>query len=212
MKLAVRYALAFLLFFVSLPSFADTLKLVSTGGGAVDGVDVYPYNFSVNGASTRTSLMCLDFNRHVTLGEQWNVSATAIPLDSSTASTDYRADAWIYSMLGKYSNADVQFAAWSIFDPTDVDKLSGFDAAAQSLASQGLTMASNQSLINSGFYSNYKLYLPTSNTTGWTDGTPQDFIGTTGAMAPEPSSLAMLSTGALGVLGAIRRRRLGAAA
>lgn len=112
MKTAVRYALACLVLLTSLPSFADTLKLVSTSGGTVNGDNVYPYNFSVNGSST-TDLMCLDYNRHITLGEQWNVELSSIPLDSSAVSANYRADAWIYSMLGKYSDADVQYAVWS---------------------------------------------------------------------------------------------------
>jgi len=70
--------------------------------------------------------MCLDFNRHISAGETWNVTIGSVHLDNSQDSINYRADAWIYSQLGSYSNADVQYAVWDIFDPTDVKGHQGF--------------------------------------------------------------------------------------
>lgn len=187
-------------------SAADTLKLVSDSGQNVGGEIIYPYSFSINGASGLKDLMCLNMNLTVSPGESWNVTVGAVPLDSSQNSINYRADAWIYSQLGSngYTNAEVQYAVWDIFDQSDVNGHAGFDATAQQLVKTGLTMAQNKALVSSGFFSGYTLYAPTSDQTGWTYGQPQTFLGT--SPVPEPSSLLLLGSGLLGSAGMLRRR------
>ena len=191
---------------LSVPTFANTLQLVSTSGQVVSGAEVYPYNFSVDGSSSLVSLMCLDHNREITINEKWNVTVSKVGLDSSDLSSAYRATEYIFSKLGtsSYSNADVQYAVWDIFDDAGVKSLSGFSENAQQLVQMGKAAAVNSSLIASGFFRGFDLYLPTSDQTGWTNGIPQDFVGV--AQTPEPSSLILMGSGLVGFAGVVRRK------
>ncbi len=191
---------------LSLPASADTLSFVSDAGVNVGGEDVYPYNFQIDGSSTITQLMCVDLNRTISFGESWEASPASLALDSSLVSQEYRAEALLFyaTTTGQYSNADVQWAAWSIFDPSGVAGNSAFDATAQNLASLAMQYANNSQLIDSGFFSNYVLYQPTGNETGWTYGIPQEFVGA--APTPEPSSLLLMGSGLASFVGVVRRR------
>lgn len=187
---------------------ADTLQLTSTPGQVVGGVYVYPYDFTVttsSGAQTNVPLMCLDYDLHITQGETWHVNIeniyTAAGSDSALLA-QYEEQAYLYSQLNGTNDTAVQLAVWAVNDLSAAEGNSGWgttDAATLLADAQ-----SNYSSLGSGFYDQFLVYVPNGDQQGWTDGTPQSFMGP--APTPEPSSLALFGTGLLGAVGVLKRK------
>jgi hypothetical protein len=210
---------------ISQVSKADTLlfngpassQTVYAGSQSVspENVYVYPYNFSVNGSSTNTQLMCISFDNEITTGESWNVNVETIAQaagGNAVVQTGLEMDAWLYSQITSTSTqqqiTDVQMAAWAVSDPTVANsKYDPFytganEIAINNLLSEAYNNAKPADLSN---YNNYVVYVPTSWNSA--DGEPQTFIGDPPpAATPEPGSLALLGTGLLGMGGFVRRR------
>ncbi len=189
---------------------SETLNFQSVGGESAGGEFVYPYNFSLDGSATLTSMACLDFNRMITFGETWNVDAENISMDNSQTAIDYRADALLMSqMTGTSGNSDLQYAIWSIFDPAATANV-GYTANSATLAANALSVAASP-YANPAFYNQFTLYAPTADQTGWTAGIPQEFLAFSPAATaisptPEPSGLVLLGTGTASALAFLRRK------
>src|SRR5271154_4586272 len=131
-------------------SFADTLTLTSASSQTVDGVNVYPYYFTVTdsgGTSTNVEMSCLNFDREISFGETWTVdmvgvsSIGAAGLDGESQQA-YIEDAWLYNQYAAATPpqqiSDIQFAIWDVMDNSGVSGLSGYTSGAAALVADAL--------------------------------------------------------------------------
>lgn len=208
----LMFTVSALLSFNPAKAYADTvtMTLEGVGGQSSGGEYVYPYNISVNGSSTTTPLMCLDYYNHIGFGESWSANITQV-----AGNPLYEEAAYIFSLAsatGATSDtiAESQWANWSLFEKQEPvsDFLSNIVPAqyqgdvANLLSAAALYVQGNP---DSSLYSEYQVYLPVDGS--WPSGydTPQAFMGL--APAPEPASLILLGTGMLGLAVFWFRRR-----
>jgi hypothetical protein len=182
------------------------LTFVNVGpGNTAGGAYAYPYNFSINGSTTLTPMMCDAYNNHIDFGESWTANAHSILQGgmfgtSGQALVDYKAAGLIFlSVLnGNLSGSLGNEAVWALFS----GQIPGSnDAAVQALMSQYLGLAVNAP--NTAF-KGLEIYTAVGSRPGYG---PQEFIGySPSAAVPEPGTLVLMGSGMMFMAGAIRRK------
>jgi len=179
----------------SLPAVAGIVNLqFNTTGPYSYGYPTYPYNFTVNG-TTSESLMCIGYNEHITYGESWQANEMTVAAYGALIGSPVKAEelAYLYTLAlaDGGANSAINAEAWFLNEgqpspEPDAALMAGFTP---------------------GLYSSVRVYVPTSNQTGWTDGVPQTFLGS--SPTPEPNTLVTLGSALIGVAALARKRLLG---
>jgi len=180
--------------------YADSFTMDFTGVGPglnTNGVYTYPYNFTITptggGQSFDASLMCISYNREITIPETWTANRTTAGALGKT----YEEAAYLWSVAAANLQTnpteviDANWAAWSLFSGP-----AAYDQNQKDLLDEAAKVYSQYGGV-------YVWLADPLNDSGWTDGEPQDFVGLT----PEPATWALLGSGLIGFIAMLYFRK-----
>jgi len=171
------------------------------------------------GSQTLVAMSCLNFDRNISMGETWDANVIAVSTVTPSTSIDGQsgidilADAYLFNQYAAATGnaqqtSDIQFAIWSIMDPSGISGKSGFDSNAQALAAAALIIAPT---LPSSAFATDALYTPSGSYPN--GGEPQEFMVDPPpplvlTVTPEPDSLILLATGLFGAAFLVHRKQV----
>jgi len=215
----VAMTVASVLLATSMASATIAMYYNGPQGNNSGGVYTYPYQFSLNGQGNYP-LLCDSFYNKISPGDQWNANVLLVsnlnPTNVASLEfpgvgvTGYLEASYLFveeALAYINGNSDPKglynWAVWDLFTGQDVSgqNLSQSDEN-QVQAYLAAALAAGPGLSPSDF-PNVVIYTPTDISP---DG-PQEFFGYgTPGTTPEPSSLALLGSGVIGLAMVLRRK------
>jgi PEP-CTERM motif len=216
----VALTVTMLLLGTGMASASITMYYNGPQGNNSGGEYTYPYQFAINGQGNY-ALLCDSFYNESNPGEQWNANGLLVTslnslnvgnLESPGAGvTGYLEGSYLFlEEVTAFTNGNsdpkglYNWAIWDLFTGKDVSgaNLGGADEAqVQSYLAGALSAGPG---LSPSDFPGVVIYTPTDTSPNG----PQEFFGydTPGGQTPEPSSLALLGSGVIGLAVVLRRK------